>query len=125
MRAHSLRKYFRTQLASLGVNTDYINYMMGHTVDTYHDIQMKGPEFLRTIYAASGLGIRPKTQVSKMEMLKHVAKAWGLDLEQIHQGSHGLSQHNLRGSTDERASTGPGADNGSARTVKHDIIRSV
>jgi hypothetical protein len=36
--------------------------MMGHTVDTYHDIQMKGVEFLRGIYVASGLSIRPKTR---------------------------------------------------------------
>ncbi len=83
LRAHSLRKYFRTQLASLGVNSDYIDYMMGHVVDTYHDIQMKGPEFLRGIYAASGLGIKPKTQLSKIEMLKEVARAWGLDPEKI------------------------------------------
>lgn len=83
LRAHSLRKYFRTQLAALSVNNDYILYMMGHTVDTYHDIQMKGVEFLRGIYAASGLSIRTKTQVSKIEMLKQVAKAWGLDPERI------------------------------------------
>ncbi len=83
LRAHSLRKYFRTQLASLGVNSDYIDYMMGHVVDSYHDIQMKGVEFLRGVYMASGLGIRPKTQLSKIEMLKEVARAWGVDPEKI------------------------------------------
>lgn len=66
-----------------GVDNDYIEYMMGHIVDTYHDIQMKGPEFLRGIYAASGLSIRPKTQISKLEMLKQVARAWGLDPDRI------------------------------------------
>jgi intergrase/recombinase len=31
---HSLRKYFKTQLLALGVQPDYVDYMMGHTVDT-------------------------------------------------------------------------------------------
>jgi site-specific recombinase XerD len=61
LRAHSIRKFFRTQMAALGVQTDYIEYMMGHTISAYHDIKMKGIEFLRNIYIASGLSIRPKT----------------------------------------------------------------
>ncbi len=57
--------------------------MMGHLVDTYHDVQMKGIDFLRNIYATAGLSIRPKTQLSKLELLKEVARAWGLNPEQI------------------------------------------
>ncbi|MDI6848133.1 MAG: hypothetical protein QMD23_08475, partial [Candidatus Bathyarchaeia archaeon] len=57
--------------------------MMGHTLSTYHDIQMKGIEFLRNIYAASGLSIRPKTQISKIEALKEIIRAWGLNPEEI------------------------------------------
>jgi len=68
---------------ALGVQSDYIDYMMGHTIGTYHDIQMKGIEFLRNVYAASGLSIRPKTKVSKIEMLKTVAMGMGLDPEKI------------------------------------------
>jgi len=83
LRVHSLRKYFKTQLLSLGVQPDYVDYMMGHTVDTYHDIQMKGTEFLRNIYASSGLSIRPKTKVSKVEALKEIIRAWGLNPEKI------------------------------------------
>lgn len=49
LRVHSLRKYFKTQMLALGVQPDYVDYMMGHTLDTYHDIQMKGIEFLRNI----------------------------------------------------------------------------
>ena len=41
LRGHSIRKYFRTQLAALGVPSDYIEYMMGHKISTYHDIKMK------------------------------------------------------------------------------------
>jgi len=32
LRPHSIRKYFRTQMAALGVPTDYIEYMMGHKI---------------------------------------------------------------------------------------------
>jgi len=83
LRVHSLRKYFKTQMLALGVQPDYVDYMMGHTLDTYHDIQMKGIEFLRNIYAASGLSIRPKTRVSKVEALKEIIRTWGLNPEKI------------------------------------------
>jgi hypothetical protein len=57
--------------------------MMGHTVSTYHDIQMKGVEFLRNTYSASGLSIRPKTKLGKIEALKEICLAWGLNPEEI------------------------------------------
>jgi monoamine oxidase len=65
------------------VDKDYIEYAMGHTISTYHDIQMKGTEFLRNIYAASGLSIRPKTQTSKIEILREMVRAWGLNPEEV------------------------------------------
>jgi len=80
---HSIRKFFRTQLASLGVQADYIEYMMGHTISSYHDIQMKGIEFLRGIYIASGFSIRPKTRTSKIDALKEIIRAWGMNPEEI------------------------------------------
>jgi integrase len=83
LKAHSLRKSFKTQLIALGVHSDYVDYMMGHVVDTYHDIQMKGIEFLRNIYAASGLAIKPKTKISKIDALKAIIRAWGMNPEQI------------------------------------------
>jgi len=83
LRPHSLRKFFRTQLAALGVPADYIEYMMGHTVSTYHDIKMKGVEFLRGIYASAGLSIRPKTSLGKLDMLKEFARLLGLNPEEI------------------------------------------
>jgi len=83
IRVHSIRKFFRTQLAALGVDRDYIEYMMGHKISTYHDIQMKGVEFLRNVYAASGLSIRPKTQLGKIEALKEIIRAWGMNPEEI------------------------------------------
>ena len=83
MRPHSIRKFFRTQMAALGVQTDYIEYMMGHTISTYHDIQMKGIDFLRGVYAASGLCVKPKTKPSRVEMLKEMVRALGLNPEEI------------------------------------------
>ena len=83
LRPHSIRKFFRTQLAALGVNTDYIDYMMGHKLDTYADVKMLGVKKLRQIYARSGLSIRPKAEVSKLEMLKEFTRSLGLDPEKI------------------------------------------
>jgi hypothetical protein len=83
LRVHSLRKYFKTQLVALGVQPDYVDYMMAHTVDTYDDIQSLGIDKLRSIYAAAGLAIRPKTQVSKVEALKEIIRAWGMNPEQV------------------------------------------
>lgn len=83
VRPHSLRKFFRTQMAALGVQTDYIEHMMGHTISTYHDVQMKGIEFLRGVYAASGLCIKPKTKPSRIETLKEMVRAFGLNPEEI------------------------------------------
>jgi len=57
--------------------------MMGHTISTYHDIKMKGVEFLRGIYIASGLSIKPKTRVSKIDALKEIIRAWGMNPEEI------------------------------------------
>jgi len=83
LRIHSIRKYFRTQMAALGVPTDYIEYMMGHTISTYHDIEMKGVEFLRGIYIASGLSIRKKTTFTKIDALKEIIRAWGMNPEEL------------------------------------------
>ena len=56
---------------------------MGHTISTYHDIRMKGIEFLRGVYTASNLSIRPKTRVSKIDALKEIIRAWGLNPDEI------------------------------------------
>jgi site-specific recombinase XerD len=83
LRVHSLRKYFKTQMLALGVQPDYVDYMMGHTVDTYHDIQSLGVDKLRNIYQAAGLTIIPKTRVSKVDALKEIIRAWGMNPEQL------------------------------------------
>lgn len=70
LRAHSLRKYFRTQLGALGtIPTDYIEYMMGHMLSTYNDIRNR-LEDLRLKYASTDLSIRSKARLSKIEQLR-------------------------------------------------------
>ena len=69
LRVHSLRKFFKTQMEAGGVKSDYIEYMMGHTISTYHDIQSKGVDFLRSVYATANLRIRPKPTITQNEMI--------------------------------------------------------
>ena len=57
--------------------------MMGHTISTYHDIRMKGIEYLRGVYVSSGLSIKPKTRLNKLEALKEMIRAWGLNPDQV------------------------------------------
>jgi site-specific recombinase XerD len=83
LRVHSLRKFFKTNMKALGVDSDYVDYMMGHVVDTYHDIQSKGVEHLRNIYARANLRIRPQTKLGKLDVLKEFARGLGMDPEKI------------------------------------------
>jgi site-specific recombinase XerD len=83
LKVHSIRKYFKTQLMALGVQSDYVDYMMGHTVDTYHDIQSLGVEKLRNTYTSAGLSIRPKTKTSKIELIKEYIRALGVNPEAV------------------------------------------
>jgi hypothetical protein len=79
---HSLRKFFKTQLMALGVQSDYIEYMMGHTITAYHDIQSKGVEFLRSLYGNSGLRIRPRSALTTKDQLRAMARGFGLSPEE-------------------------------------------
>ncbi|MDR2699252.1 MAG: tyrosine-type recombinase/integrase [Nitrososphaerota archaeon] len=79
LRVHSLRKYFKTQLTALSVPHDYVEYMMGHTISTYDDVQSLGIDKLRNIYHSAGLAIRPKTRISKIDTLKEIIRAYGMN----------------------------------------------
>jgi hypothetical protein len=67
---------------AIGVQPDY-DYMMGHTVDTYHDIQSKGVEFLRNVYATGGLSITPRQKGWELDALKAFARGLGLEPEKV------------------------------------------
>lgn len=68
---------------ALGIQADYVDYMMGHTVDTYHDIQSKGVNWLRNVYATAGLSIKPRSSISKIEMVKEFVRGLGLNPEEL------------------------------------------
>ena len=72
LRAHSLRKFFKTQLVARGVSESYADYMMAHVNDTYHDVQGLGVEFLRDRYAKSGFSICPKGQVDRSKIMEAI-----------------------------------------------------
>ena len=83
VRTHSLRKFFRSQLSAAKIDSEIIEYMMGHTVSTYEDVQSLGIETLRNLYATAGLAIRPKTQANRIDQLKEIIRAWGGNPEEI------------------------------------------
>jgi integrase len=84
LRTHSFRKFFRTQMASLGVDRDYIDFMMGRPAkDRYHDVRMKGVEFLRGAYLTSGIRITPQVKMNRIDALKEILQAWGLNPQKI------------------------------------------
>ena len=53
--------------------------MMGHVADTYNDVHSLGIEKLRQECAASGLCIRPRQRISRLETIKEVLRAIGED----------------------------------------------
>lgn len=84
LRTHSLRRFFRTQMASLDVDPDCIDFMMGRAVrDRYHDVRMKGVEYLRGVYMTSGIRIRPRIKMNKIDALKEILQTWGLNPQKI------------------------------------------
>jgi hypothetical protein len=83
VKTHSLRKYFKTQLSICKINDDIIEYMMGHSPDTYEDVQSLGIETLRNLYVPANLTIRPKTVLNRIVQLKEIIRAWGENPEEI------------------------------------------
>lgn len=54
---------------------------MGHVTSTYLSLKEQ-TEHLRTVYARSGLSIRPKTEWSKVDQVKAFMKSIGLNPEE-------------------------------------------
>ncbi|MDQ1280663.1 MAG: hypothetical protein QG670_1926 [Thermoproteota archaeon] len=80
LRAHSIRKYFRTQLgSSTKILLNYVVYLMGHIVSTYNNIEMKGIDYLRGLYAISELSIRQKEKADIYEFVEDILKGKGYD----------------------------------------------
>jgi Phage integrase family len=83
VRCHSLRKYFKSQMLGSKIDPAIVEYMMGHTISTYADVQSLGIEALRNMYAAAELAIRPKTKLNRIDQLKEIIRAWGENPEEI------------------------------------------
>jgi len=83
VRTHSLRKFFRTQMSAAKIDSEIIEYMMGHTPDTYEDVQSLGIETLRNLYTSAGIAIRPNTAINRLEQLKGIIRAWGENPEEF------------------------------------------
>jgi hypothetical protein len=47
-------------MAAFGIQPDYVDYFMGHLLDTYHDIQSVGIEKLNNLLC--NIGIDNKTE---------------------------------------------------------------
>jgi len=75
--------YSHPWLSLFPESSDYVDYMMGHTVDTYHDIQSLGIEKLCQTYANADLKISARTKLSDIELIKEYNRARGLNPEQI------------------------------------------
>jgi len=74
-----MRKFYKTEMKNLRVDNDYIDYFMGHKVDTYHDIQSIGIEYLRNTYAQANPAITPQPKLTPREMLEKMVRSIGLD----------------------------------------------
>ena len=57
--------------------------MMVHTISIYHDIEVKGIEFLRAEYAKADLSIKPKPETNKMAIVRDFLKSMGLKPEEV------------------------------------------
>lgn len=80
---HGIRKFFSTQMSFLGVQREYIQYMMGHKTDRYFDAELEGIEYLRHVYKMSNISIRPQAEIGKLTILREIMHRLGLNPEEI------------------------------------------
>src|SRR6266516_1973823 len=83
LRVHSIRKFFKTQLQSLGVGDPFIDYWMGNKKSVYSDMEMKGVDFHRELYSKAELSIRPREAGSKVDLLKQMVRSIGATPDEI------------------------------------------
>ena len=46
-------------------------------------LQSLSTDKLRTIYSSSGLAIKPKARINKVEVLKEIIRAWSMNPKQV------------------------------------------
>ncbi|MFH0897655.1 MAG: hypothetical protein V1850_06390, partial [Candidatus Bathyarchaeota archaeon] len=84
LRPHSLRKYFNTQMKLPGtIPSELVEYMMGHVISTYNDLQSMDVNTLREKYAMAGLCIRQKQKTDIYDFVEDILrnKGYGIDKE--------------------------------------------
>ena len=70
-------------MSAAKIDDEIKEYMMGHTISTYEDVQSLGIETLRNLYTSAGIAIRPKTASNRIEQLREIIRAWGENPEEI------------------------------------------
>jgi site-specific recombinase XerD len=80
---NSFRKFFRSQMSVLGVQRQFIEYMMGHKTDQYLDVKMAGIEYLRDIYNLSGISLSPTEGYDRLALLKQAIERLDLKPQEV------------------------------------------
>jgi hypothetical protein len=70
-------------MSAAKIDDEIKEYMMGHTISTYEDVQSLGIETLRNLYVSAGISIRPKTAINRIDQLREIIRAWGENPEEI------------------------------------------
>jgi hypothetical protein len=81
LRPHSIRKYFNTQLKLLGVYPELVEYMTGHVISTYNDLQSMDVNTLREKYAVAGLCIRQKEKADIYDFVEDILRNKGYSFD--------------------------------------------
>lgn len=68
--------------------------LRSQVIKDLNDIRMKGIEFLGGVCISAALNIKPKTRINKLDALKELMRAWGLNPEQV-LSREALSQGNI------------------------------
>ena len=69
-------------MSAAKIDDEIKEYMMGHTISTYEDVQSLGIETLRNLYLCRNLQSDLKHK-NKIEQLKEIIRAWGENPEEI------------------------------------------
>ena len=81
LRPHSIRKYFNTQMKLLGVPPELVEYMSGHAISTYNDLQSMDVDTLREKYAVAGLRIRQKEKADIYDFVEDILRNKGYSID--------------------------------------------
>jgi hypothetical protein len=70
-------------MSILGVQKDFIEYMMGDTSDRYLDIKMAGIDYLRRVYRIAGMSLKQNPEFDRLRLLKQTIERLDLKPEDV------------------------------------------